>query len=174
MTGGEHPAPQQRRLTARRLALLATVGSLGLGALFLSPTYVPQPTLPGLATSSAHAQNVTQEAQTVARPVGFADVVEKVKPAVISVRVKVETNPQVMGFDGEGLPPGLERFFRQFGQPDGGLGLRIALVMASSQSPSIATVCASGPCFLGFRFAGGPRFSIPISPSPRSYTDGWR
>jgi serine protease Do len=25
-----------------------------------------------------------------------------------------------MGFEGEGLPPGLERFFRQFGQPDGG------------------------------------------------------
>jgi serine protease Do len=109
-------------LTARRLALLATVAGLGLGALFVSPTYVPQPTLPGLATSSAHAQNVTQEAQTVARPVGFADVVEKVKPAVISVRVKVENNPQAMGFDGEGLPPGLERFFRQFGQPNGGQG----------------------------------------------------
>jgi len=122
MTGGDHSAPRHRGLTARRLALLATVAGLGLGALFVSPTYVPQPTLPGLATSSAHAQNVTQEAQTVARPVGFADVVEKVKPAVISVRVKVENNPQVMGFDGEGLPPGLERFFRQFGQPDGGQG----------------------------------------------------
>jgi serine protease Do len=39
---------------------------------------------------------------------------------VVSVRVKVENNPQVMGFEGgESLPPGLERFFRQFGQPDG-------------------------------------------------------
>jgi serine protease Do len=117
MTGGEHPAPQHR-VTARRAVLLASVAGLGLGALFLSPGQVPQPVLPGL--TSAQAQNVTQEAQTVSRPVGFADVVEKVKPAVISVRVKVENSPQVMGLEGDGVPPGLERFFRQFGQPDGG------------------------------------------------------
>src|ERR671915_2567357 len=120
MIGGEHSAPRVRGLTARRLALLATVAGLGLGAFFVSPDHVPQPTLPGL--TAAQAQNVTQEAQTVARPVGFADVVEKVKPAVISVRVKVENNAQNMGFDSEGLPPGLERFFRQFGNPDGGGG----------------------------------------------------
>jgi serine protease Do len=119
MTGGEHSALQYRGLTARRLALLATVAGLGLGALFLSPGQAPQTTLPGLMTS-AQAQNVTQEAQTVSRPVGFADVVEKVKPAVISVRVKVDNGGQVSGLQGEGLPPGLERFFRQFGQPDGG------------------------------------------------------
>ena len=34
------------------------------------------------------AQNLSQQAQNVAQPVGFADIVEKVKPAVISVRVK--------------------------------------------------------------------------------------
>jgi serine protease Do len=118
MIGGEHSAPRFRGLTARRVALLATVAGLGLGAFFVSPDHGPQPTLPGL--TAAQAQNVTQEAQTVARPVGFADVVEKVKPAVISVRVKVENKAQISGLDGEGLPPGLERFFRQFGQPDGG------------------------------------------------------
>ena len=119
MTGGDHSAPKTRGLTARRAALLATVAGLGLGVLFVSPDRVPQPNLPAL-TSPAQAQNVTQEAQTVARPIGFADVVEKVKPAVISVRVKVENNAQTMGLDTEGLPPGLERFFRQFGNPDGG------------------------------------------------------
>ena len=31
------------------------------------------------------------------RPVGFADIVEKVKPAVISVRVKVDGGPQITG-----------------------------------------------------------------------------
>ncbi|HET7680348.1 MAG TPA: Do family serine endopeptidase [Xanthobacteraceae bacterium] len=118
MTGGEHSAPRYRGPTARRVALLATVAGLGLGVFFVSPGHVPQPTLPGL--TAAQAQNVTQEAQTVSRPVGFADVVEKVKPAVISVRVKVENKAQISGLDGEGLPPGLERFFRQFGQPDGG------------------------------------------------------
>ena len=122
MTGGDNSAPQYRALTARRVTLLATVAGLGLGAFFISPGHIPQSTLPGL--TAAQAQNVTQEAQTVARPVGFADVVEKVKPAVISVRVKVENKAQMSGLEGEGLPPGLERFFRQFGQPDGQNGQR--------------------------------------------------
>ncbi len=66
----------------------------------------------------ALAQNVTQQAQTVARPTGFADIVEKVKPAVISVRVKVDRGPQTSSDDrriaefGRAL---VERFFRRFG-----------------------------------------------------------
>jgi serine protease Do len=52
---------------------------------------------------------------------GFADIVEKVKPAVISVRVKVASGPQMMGFQGGDtpLPPNVERFFRRFGLPEG-------------------------------------------------------
>ena len=114
MMGGENPAPK-RALSARRLVLLATVAGLGLGVYFVSPGIKAPP--PPSFGASAHAQNVTQQAQTVARPVGFADVVEKVKPAVISVRVKVDNGPQDMSFNGD-LPPGLERFFRQFGQPN--------------------------------------------------------
>jgi serine protease Do len=56
------------------------------------------------------------------RPVGFADIVEKVKPSVISVRVKMDNGPRMMGFDGDSpFPPGspMERFFRRFGMPDG-------------------------------------------------------
>ncbi len=117
MTGGDNFAPK-RALSARRLVLLATVAGLGFGAFFVAPG-MNQPNLSSWSTP-AHAQNVTQQAQTVARPVGFADVVEKVKPAVISVRVKVDNGPQTMGLDGDSLPPGFERFFRQFGQPDGG------------------------------------------------------
>ncbi len=58
----------------------------------------------------------------MARPVGFADVVETVKPAVISVRTK-KAGPQV-SLNDDDLPfqlrPGspLERFFRRFGSPD--------------------------------------------------------
>lgn len=57
----------------------------------------------------------------------FADVVEKVKPAVVSVRVKARV-AAAADEDGpagvEGLPPGhpLERFFRRFGEE--GLGPR--------------------------------------------------
>src|SRR5262249_42952770 len=61
-------------------------------------------------------------AQNAQRPVGFADIVEKVKPSVISVRVKMDGGPRMTGFDGESpFPPGspMERFFRRFGMPDG-------------------------------------------------------
>ena len=75
---------------------------------------------------SAHAQNLSQEAQQLARPVGFADIVEKVKPAVISVRVKMRTDAQPrrrpttrMPFP-KGSP--MERFFKRFGMPEGGRG----------------------------------------------------
>jgi serine protease Do len=117
MIGDNAPAPRPGVLSARRLVLLATVAGLGLTALFTAPG-TQQSNFPSM-TTPAVAQNVSQQAQTVARPVGFADVVEKVKPAVISVRVKVANNAQTMGLDEEsGLPPGLERFFRRFGQPN--------------------------------------------------------
>jgi serine protease Do len=52
---------------------------------------------------------------------GFADLVEKVKPAVISVRVKVDAGSEMMSFDGD-MPspqhPPMERFFRRFGMLD--------------------------------------------------------
>ncbi len=39
-------------------------------------------------TSAAHAQ-VNNEVRKVAQPVGFADIVEHVKPSVISVKVNI-------------------------------------------------------------------------------------
>jgi serine protease Do len=104
-----HLPPKASGLSARRLVLLGTtILSLGIaGALVL----------PDAARHGAVAQNVTQQAQTVQRPVGFADIVEKVKPAVISVRVKVNGGAQLSSDDGEQMPRGFERFFRRFG-PD--------------------------------------------------------
>ena len=98
-------------LGGRRLVLLGTtILSLGAAALIVAPD---------AARHGAFAQNVTQQAQTAARPTGFADIVEKVKPAVISVRVKVDRGPQLSSDDGDSqIPPGLERFFRRFGSPD--------------------------------------------------------
>jgi serine protease Do len=54
----------------------------------------------------------------------FADVVEKVKPAVISVRVKREAGAKMMSFDGEPSAPDsrMDRFFRRFGMPFGNEG----------------------------------------------------
>ena len=105
-------------LSARRLVLLASAALIGAGAIFAGPHFVPNRDAAFLA-SPAYAQNAQ-------RPVGFADIVEKVKPSVISVRVKVEGNPRMMGFDGgdSPFPPGspMERFFRRFGSPDGDNG----------------------------------------------------
>ena len=74
-------------LSARRLALLATaVAGLGATAVFFAPDLSVRSTFP----PAAQAQNLSQQAQTAQRPVGFADIVERVKPAVISVRVRVD------------------------------------------------------------------------------------
>src|SRR5215210_5024919 len=104
-------------LSARRVALLATTIA-GLGAAtFFAPNFDIRH-----GVRSAYAQNLSAEAQRVPGPVGFADIVEKVKPAVISVRVKMHANPQVSMNDQDfQFPPGspFERFFRRFGGPDG-------------------------------------------------------
>ncbi len=105
----------KRSLSARRFLLLATTAAgLGAAALVFGPTLAPN-----LPSTSAFAQNLSEQAQKVRAPVGFADIVEKVKPAVISVRVKIDGGgPETSGLNSEDLPPGLQDFFRRFGMPD--------------------------------------------------------
>jgi len=105
-------------LSARRIALLVTtVASLAAaGFVFLPHGYAPR-----AFADAAQAQNLTEKVQQLPqRPVGFADIVEKVKPAVISVRVKID-RPAESGFSGDELPfpPGspFEHFFKRFGAP---------------------------------------------------------
>src|SRR5579875_2568914 len=102
----------RRALTPRRALLLATT-ILGLGAAALVAAPVLNVPAGGPA---ALAQNLTEQAHKLAAPVGFADIVEKVKPAVISVRVKVDGG--TTGSADDALPPGLRDFFRRFGMPD--------------------------------------------------------
>lgn len=99
------------------------LGALGLG---VAGTLGAQALLGG--PNPAYAEPVRVEGQQVA---GFADVVEKVTPAVVSVRVK--TTVETAGLDGgdanpfEGipgfrdLPPDhpFNRFFREFGERRG-------------------------------------------------------
>ena len=74
----------------------------------------------GIIGSAAHAQ-VNRAVSAVAQPYGFADMVEQVKPSVISVKVtmkeKASDTSEKSDEDGSGSP--MERFFRQFGGPDG-------------------------------------------------------
>ncbi|MGE5366236.1 MAG: trypsin-like peptidase domain-containing protein, partial [Betaproteobacteria bacterium] len=105
-------------LSARRAALLATtVASLAAATLAFSPnSYAPR-----ALADAAQAQNLTEKVQQLPqRPVGFADIVEKVKPAVISVRVKIDQPAQPsLSDDDLPFPPGspFERFFKRFGAP---------------------------------------------------------
>jgi len=111
--------PQKRRvLSARRIVLLATtIAGLSAAALVVAPSFNLPNGYPG-----ALAQNLTEQAHKLQAPIGFADIVEKVKPAVISVRVKMDGGSQTTGLsnqDFENAPPGLREFFRRFGMPDG-------------------------------------------------------
>jgi serine protease Do len=104
-----------RASSARRLALLAGVAALGVSVLLAGSGFNLNSSL-GSLSPAAHAQGLQ-------RPVGFADIVEKVKPAVVSVRVKMNGGPRMTGFEGDlPFPKGspMDRFFRQFGSPDDG------------------------------------------------------
>jgi serine protease Do len=115
--------PSRRNLSVRRMALLATtIAGFGAAA-FFAPYAAPKT---DFFAGPAHAQNLSQQAQQLPqKPVGFADIVEKVKPAVISVRVKME-RPADAGFSSDELPfpPGspFEHFFKRFGMPNNGRG----------------------------------------------------
>src|SRR6058998_474151 len=84
MSQSNNSMPARRVLTARRLVLLASTAGLGIAVLFSGPGHLPNVSAFGNAAV----------AQTMQKPAGFADVVEKVKPAVISVRVKLDQGPQ--------------------------------------------------------------------------------
>jgi serine protease Do len=70
--------------------------------------------------SPAHAQ-MGNAASSAAQPSGFADVVERVKPSVISVKVtaKDKTADASNKDDADESGSPMERFFRQFGGPNG-------------------------------------------------------
>lgn len=99
-------------LRPRRLALLGTVAALGVAALSIVPGTSPF----GMNSFIAPAQ-ATEAAVT---PPGFADLVAKVKPAVISVRVKIDQDTDKSAMlqqnrtDSDEDTP-FDQFSRQFG-----------------------------------------------------------
>jgi serine protease Do len=103
-----------RVLSGRRIAILATVVGLGTAAMYTNHVFGPQ--------TAANALFAPAYAQNAQRPVGFADIVEQVKPAVISVRVKMEAPSDTMTFNfgGDDNPlrgSPFEDFFKRFAQP---------------------------------------------------------
>jgi serine protease Do len=107
------PSAPKSRLSARRIALLATtIAGLGAATVFAGPDINLSAVYP-----TAHAQNLSEQAQKLPAPNGFADIVEKVKPAVISVRVKIDGDKTAGANGNDQIPPDLRDFFRRFGMP---------------------------------------------------------
>ena len=115
--------PVRRPLfAARKFALMASVvAGLGAAVYGFGPPQGPV----DVFTTAAHAQ-VDKQVRQVAQPTGFADIVERVKPSVISVRVNIAekaSKDDSANNNNEDSPfqPGspMERFFRRFGGPDG-------------------------------------------------------
>src|ERR1700754_1456242 len=114
-----YQAPRRSLFSARKFALMASVvAGLGVAAYGLGSSQGPV----DIFTSPAHAQ-VNNEVRKVAQPVGFADIVEHVKPSVISVKVNINEKVSSKDDNNDDSPfqPGspMERFFRRFGGPDG-------------------------------------------------------
>jgi serine protease Do len=108
-----HPQPA-KLLSARRLTLLGSVAVVGAALALAGPI--------GFDRHGHTFWSTAQAAVSEQGPAGFADLVAKVKPAVISVGVKIDENPDAAMPNDEQqmLPPSMrgtpfEKFFRRFG-----------------------------------------------------------
>ena len=109
MSIGSNDSNSGRRQTAFRAALLGTTAALVIAGA----------TGPAFFTAHAATATATQTTASVGAP-SFADVVERVRGAVVSVKVKIVEDASAEDA-GQGMPqlqPGdpLERFFRRFGE----------------------------------------------------------
>jgi len=128
----EHKKERAHWPTGRRGAWTAVAAGLAAIAVIAGAVRASENApAAGAATAPSAAPASIQAAQLPS----FADLAQKVTPAVVSVYVSAEQAAGVGTFGGEGqgenvLPPGspFEFFFRQFGQP--GVGTRPQIVQA--------------------------------------------
>jgi serine protease Do len=110
---------RERRRTPVRALMLGAAGAVAFAGVAGSLALLP-----------AHAEAPVTQGANFAGPPSFADMVDKVKGAVVAVKVSVieKADAEGRGMDGEGLPPGMPplspddplfRFFKRFGGPNG-------------------------------------------------------
>ncbi len=105
-------SPDQNTRSVRSKALASVAAAAMVGALGAT---VVQGQFP------AQAQNAPITVETAHAPASFADVVDKVKPAVVAVKVRAElaaarTDSEDGSSRMENLPPQLRELFRRFGE----------------------------------------------------------
>jgi serine protease Do len=119
MTGERFMTNKLEMSTTRRIRtlLVGSVFALALGGIVLGETTY-------IFGNTAHAENLSVPPATASQPVfSFADVVERVQPAVVSIRVKTDETVAMNAGEDNGLPPGLGPdspfydFFKRFGMP---------------------------------------------------------
>jgi serine protease Do len=108
--GEQHMMQNPTTLSARRLTLMASIAGVGLAVLLAGLGTLPATHTPRFTSSASAAENVLA-------PSGFADIVAKVKPAVISVRVRFDVERSASNDNS------MQRGLRQFGFPNGLPGL---------------------------------------------------
>src|SRR5260370_10827757 len=128
--GNDDRPPAARRAASRAGTVAVVVVALFAGANLASrPDFVSQ-------------------AQVRARPVGFAEVVDRVKPAVISVRVKFDAGKSGKEISRLSKDSPSGRLLRRFGQPD---------------APGARSAAPGGNILTG----QGPGFSFQANACPR-------
>jgi serine protease Do len=110
--------PRARFLAASSTAVLIVVG---LGAGVMLPHPAAQPTKPQVVHAAATGPVRAGPPRMLENgaPFSFADLVERVSPAVVTVTVEEQLQPSA-GIDPSQLPEPFRDFFNQFGQGGGG------------------------------------------------------
>jgi len=106
--------PKRSLFSARKLALMASVVT-GLCVAGNGLSYSPGSSIFGTAAQAQAANAVSG----VAQPTGFADMVDRVKPSVISVKVTMKEKVVDADSKTDDSDSPMERFFRRFGGPEG-------------------------------------------------------
>jgi serine protease Do len=109
------------RSRSLRAALLGAAAAAAVGGIAFEKTFVPVHAVAATAAPSAIAP------QPAAGPASFADIVDRVRPAVVSVKVKISGADPTDDEDSQGLPDfppnsPFYHFFRHFGLPGHGDG----------------------------------------------------
>ena len=132
-SGAAAASGKAKWLRGRRLALLASVAGLGAFVMLAGPGFY-RPAGFDFATATARAAEPAPAQANLPHPPSFADIVAKVKPAVVSVRVTIKNTADDTSLREDGsdqvvpFAPGspMQKFFQQFGQQFGhqfGFGL---------------------------------------------------
>jgi serine protease Do len=122
--GSERLMSLNRPSYSLRAALLGAVALAALGGVAVETSVAP------VSAADTITQTAAPTAQAPAGPASFADVVDRVKPAVVSVKVKLTDADPVDDEDSDGNPgmPDIPKnspfyhFFRHFGMPEGNNG----------------------------------------------------